>query len=188
MPKWTDFGLRKINNNDLSLILEWRNSERIRKNMYTEHIISWEEHKAWYERLQEVMEDIYLVFEYKNIPIGLVYFTDIDNYNGTSFWGFYIGDCSAPRVSGAIMGFLGAEYAFSKINIRKLCGETFASNEGGKNFHIRLGFKEEGYFVKHVFKKEKYENVFRFALFSDEWHEKREYIKEIISKKVIEDK
>ena len=169
MYKWIDFNLRKIQKSDLGIVLEWRNSERIRKNMYTEHIISLEEHQEWYSRLQKADDKISLIFEYKNQPIGLVSFTEIDNYNSTAFWGFYIGQATTLKGMGRIMGILGIEYAFQQIKICKLCGEAIAFNIGSINFHSKLGFKEEGEFGKKIFKNGQYQDIIRFTLFQEEW-------------------
>jgi len=44
-------GLRPIEEGDLATVLEWRNSERIRANMYTDHLISREEHRAGFAKV-----------------------------------------------------------------------------------------------------------------------------------------
>lgn len=182
MPNLTDFTLRRLEKSDLSTILKWRNSDRIKDNMYTDHIISWEEHQLWHKKIVKSMKNVFLVFEYKCISTGLVYFTDIDNYNGTCFWGFYMGDFYGPKGSGIIMGYLGIEYAINHLNIRKLCGETFAFNIKGEKFHEKLGFQKEGYFKKQVFKKGQYQDIIRFGLFDNEWQEYKVCLKkEMIS-------
>ena len=46
MLRRDDCQLRPVLESDLGLIRQWRNSERIRANMFTDHIISSEEHLA----------------------------------------------------------------------------------------------------------------------------------------------
>lgn len=41
--------LREMNEFDLSRVLEWRNAEDVRNNMYTNHVISTDEHWSWWE-------------------------------------------------------------------------------------------------------------------------------------------
>lgn len=43
----TTFQLREIKEQDLPLILKWRNSERIKHSMYSNEIITWEQHVSW---------------------------------------------------------------------------------------------------------------------------------------------
>lgn len=178
MPKRDECRLRPVKWEDLEKILGWRNSERIRANMYTDHIISLEEHRAWFEKSKLNATSVYLVFEVQEQLAGLVYFTDIDTKNSKSHWGFYLGEENLPQGSGTAMGILGLEYAFTQLNIRKLCGEVFAFNEASSRFHKKLGFSEEGRFVKHVLKRGIYQDVVLFALFYDDWSSKRHKLNE----------
>lgn len=174
MLKRAECSLRPVESGDLEKILEWRNSERISANMYGDHVITLEEHRAWFEKSRLQTGSLYLVFELQNRPVGLVYFTDIDKVNGRSYWGFYLGEADLPRGSGTALGVLGLGYAFTKLNIRKLCGEAFAFNEASIRFHKKFGFAEEGRFVRHVLKRGVYEDVVSFALFQDDWHNERQ--------------
>lgn len=166
--------MRPVERDDLERILEWRNSERIRTNMYSDHVITMEEHRAWFERTKQHSGSIYLIFEIRNQPAGLVYFADIDRNNGKSHWGFYLGAEDLPRGSGTAMGVIGLEYAFTQLNLRKLYGEVFAFNEASLRFHKKLGFVEEGRFAGHVLKSGVYEDVVSLALFREEWQKSRQ--------------
>lgn len=164
-----DFSLRPIEESDLLKVLEWRNSEWIRANMYTDHIISIDEHSAWLERINKDETPTFMIFEFQWKPIGVVNVTQIDNRNNKCHWGFYMGEIGVPRGCGAIMGFMGLEYFFEKLNIRKICSEVFAFNKASIKYHKKLGFREEGYFLKHILKNGDYEDIVVFALLKDEW-------------------
>ena len=174
MPRREDYRLRPVEEADLAKVLEWRNSERIRANMYTDHIISVDEHRRWFRNLREDRRLVCLVFEYLGRPAGMVNFTGIDEANGKSQWGFYLGETDLPRGTGTVMGLLGLEYAFEILKIRKVCGEAFAFNSASLNFFGRLGFAEEGRFARHVLKNGRYEDVVSFALFREDWERTRE--------------
>jgi UDP-4-amino-4,6-dideoxy-N-acetyl-beta-L-altrosamine N-acetyltransferase len=175
MPEREECNLRPVAEADLEKVLEWRNSERICANMYSDHIISMEEHNAWFEGVKGRNNSIYLVFELHNRPVGLVYFTGIDLANSRSHWGFYLGEEGLPPGTGKAMGKLGLEYAFENLQIRKLCGEAIAFNEASIRFHRKLGFIEEAHFVKHILKNGVHEDVISFALFKDDWLKNKEY-------------
>lgn len=179
MPQCEDYRLRPIGEKDLEKVLEWRNSDRIRANMYSDHTITMDEHRVWFESLKKGNTAIYLVFEFLNRPVGLVYFKDIDKKNEKSFFGFYLGEEDLPRGTGAIMGVLGLKYFFEKANMRKLCGEAFAFNQASTNLFRRLGFTEEGRLLKHVLKNDKYEDILLFALFKENWQSNRDKLNEI---------
>ncbi|BDV43447.1 acetyltransferase [Geotalea uraniireducens] len=161
--------LRPVTEDDLARLLEWRNSERIRLNMYSDHLISWEEHRAWFARLQESDTARTLLFAVDGRPLGVVNAVRIDRRNGTCYWGFYLGETDAPRGSGTAMGYLGLDYIFSELGLRKVIGEAFAFNEASIAFHRRLGFVQEGCFVRQVLKDGEYHDIISFSLFNDQW-------------------
>jgi len=175
-----NYRLRKIAEEDLELILQWRNSDKIRRNMYGDHIINMAEHKSWFNHLGKSTDAVYLVFEFLLKPIGMVYFTDIDRKNNKCFFGFYLGEDHLPLGTGTVMGLLGTEYAFETLKIRKLCGEAFQFNTSSVKLFKRLGFFEEGLFIKHVLKKGRYEDVVSFAIFSDGWQDKRNMLENTV--------
>lgn len=164
-----DYQLRLMNESDLELVLDWRNSDRIRFNMYTDHIISLEEHKAWFSGIKNDESMSYHICEYNQKPIGVIYFTSIDQQNQKCYWGFYLGDVNAVMGSGSIMEFLALEYVFDSLDIRKLCAEIFVFNDKVIKLHKKFGFQQESYFVKHILKGDKYEDVIGLALFKNDW-------------------
>lgn len=164
-----DYSLRKLDRSDLCMVLEWRNSERVRENMYSDQFITWEQHETWFSRIEHDCSSDYLIFQIKERPVGLINFTDIDRRNHKCFWGFYLGRIDLPKGTGRIMGFLGLEHIFKQELVRKVCGEVLAFNESSIAFHQRLGFKQEGRFKKHIWKNEQYVDVLSFALFKEDW-------------------
>jgi UDP-4-amino-4,6-dideoxy-N-acetyl-beta-L-altrosamine N-acetyltransferase len=128
-----------------------------------------EEHRAWFERLRKDPAPTFLIFEFRDKPIGVVNVTQIDGRNEKCYWGFYIGDPEAPPGSGTALGYFGLNYIFDVLKIRKLCAEAFAFNEASIRFHKRLGFVEEGLLARHVQKNGRYEDVIPFALFAEDW-------------------
>jgi len=137
--------------------------------MYTDHIITWDEHLQWFQRLQTEQLALSLVFEISGEPFGIVNVSCVDRANNTCHWGFYIGETNAPRGCGTIMGFLGLEYLFEKFNIRKVIGEAFTFNQASIAFHEKLGFLREGHFHRHVLKNGDYQDIIVFGLFADQW-------------------
>jgi UDP-4-amino-4,6-dideoxy-N-acetyl-beta-L-altrosamine N-acetyltransferase len=163
-----DGGLRVLTIGDLEMVLSWRNSDRVRLNMFSTHIITAEEHRNWYLNL-DYNTCRYLIFEYLQRPVGLVYFTEIDRKNNRCNWGFYLGETDVPQGTGLLMGYHSMEYVFSVLNIRKLCSQVLSSNKASVKYHHKLGFNEEGRLLKHVVHNDAYEDVICLALFNDEW-------------------
>lgn len=166
---YDQYALRPIQESDLLQILEWRNSEHIRNHMFNDQMITMSEHKAWFERVKEHPHQVHLIFEFQNVPVGVVNFTQINERYQTCDWGFYLGAPNNPRGLGTIMGFLGLAYIFEQKGIRKVCGQILQFNEKSIKFHQRLGFQKEGHLVKHVWKNGNYEDIVLMALFQDQW-------------------
>ena len=156
---------------DLDQVLSWRNSERIRRAMYTDHIISPEEHRAWFSRARQTGSSSHFIFECEGIPIGVVNVTDIDPLARRCNWGFYVGAENAPRGGGSAMGFFALEHLFEKLNFRKVVGEALGSNNASVKYHQRLGFVQEGRLVEHVLKDGESVDVISFAIFDRDWYE-----------------
>lgn len=169
MHPFNSYRIRPMMEDDLALVLQWRNSERIRINMYSEEPISWENHCSWFSRIQNKESIQYFIVEYLDKPMGVVNFTEIDHIHNTCNWGFYVGDTETPRGSGTALGFLGLVEAFEHLHIRKVCAEVIAFNEVSLRFHRKLGFTQEGNLIQHIWKNNKYEDIVLFACFSDQW-------------------
>jgi len=174
MPRYKEYCLRPIKDNDLTVVLGWRNSDRVRMHMYTDHIITEDEHRRWFERLSHDSTNHCLVFEEAETLLGVVTVSRVDSRNNKCHWGFYIGDPASSRGTGKRMGYLGLEFVFGELQIRKLCGEAFAFNEASLRFHKEFGFREEGRFIQHVWKNGRYEDVIAMALFREDWDEMRD--------------
>lgn len=168
-----NFMLKKLEDKELEIVLEWRNSDRVRNFMYNNQIISLEEHKKWFRKISQSDSDQYYTFVFNDKPVGLVYFNDIDKKNKHCFWGFYIGDTNVPKGSGTAMGYLGLNIAFENLDMNKIYGEVLSINERSIIFHEKLGFIREGHFRKHILRENNYLDVYRYGLLKDEWVRKK---------------
>ncbi|HZG15383.1 MAG TPA: UDP-4-amino-4,6-dideoxy-N-acetyl-beta-L-altrosamine N-acetyltransferase [Candidatus Bathyarchaeia archaeon] len=169
LPITSDFKLRDLSEKDLELVWNWRNSERIRKYMYHDNIITLDEHLQWFSRLENDHTKRQKVFELNNRPIGIVNFSEIDQYHKRCKWGFYLGEENLPKGTGTLMGYAGLSYIFEMENIRKVIGEVFEFNSASIQFHKKLGFYQEGCLRKHVAKNGEYIDILLFGYLQDEW-------------------
>lgn len=163
-----DAQLRVLQKADLDLILEWRNSERIRQAMFSDAIISKEDHYNWFNSLAKD-NAIYLIFEFQGQPVGVSNFKAIDPVHSRCLWGFYLGETNLPHGLGLVLGVHSLDYAFQRINIKKLCSEVLANNPISLSYHLRLGFALEGVLKRHVKKGSGILDVFSLAQFQEDW-------------------
>lgn len=153
---------------DLKLVLSWRNRPEVRNNMYTSHIISWQEHTSWFARIQNDQTAKYFIYLAGDKPAGVIYFTNIRILSKNAFWGFYAGD-NAPLGTGVNMEYEALSYAFDKMDLHKLNCEVIGSNTSVINMHRKVGFKIEGEFRDFHHDGSYFHNVVRLGMLQDEW-------------------
>jgi UDP-4-amino-4,6-dideoxy-N-acetyl-beta-L-altrosamine N-acetyltransferase len=159
--------VRAMTERDLGTVLAWRNDLEVRRYMYTQHMISMEEHQRWFERAAREPARHLLVFEDEHGPAGFVNF-HAPGQGRIAEWGFYLAP-NAPKGTGRRLGRAALEYGFSTAGFHKVCGEALAFNERSIRFHLNLGFQQEGVLRDQHFDGQTYHAVVRFGLLHHEW-------------------
>ncbi len=173
--------LRQLTQNDLFLVLSWRNSPEVREHMYTTHKISEAEHRAWFAKVEQDQQSRWYIHEDDTGNAdGVVYFTQYRPENRSSFWGFYTSPESAVG-TGTRIGLDALNEAFSVLNLHKLNAEVISTNRRSLRFHEKLGFSREGCFRDYHFDGYDYVDVIRFGILSSEWLKKRSEIEHHIA-------
>ena len=161
--------LRKVEEQDLELILNWRNHPLIRRSMFHQEIISLEAHKAWFYRESGKDSSCWLIYSStEGEPSGVIYCSNIDRNNSHGFWGFYAAP-DAPSGTGTLMCNEGLEYFFNNLNLNKINAEVIESNKRSQSFHRKMGFVIEGEFLEHYKSDSGFQAVTRYALFLKDW-------------------
>jgi len=158
--------LRPIEGDEYRVIRAWRNHESIRKWMYNQHVISEEEHDAWWNKVSTSPKHRYLFYVKAGQALGVVGFTDILSEHKTAFWAFYSAP-DAPKGTGSRMEELALEYAFNTLSLEKLSCEVISTNTRVVALHRRFGFVEEGCFRSHIEIDGVRQDVVRLAIFKD---------------------
>ena len=168
--------LYPLTENDLELILPWRNAPAVRKAMYTHHEISPEEHRAWFQRIrQDPRKRWYLYRNTEGTPQGVVYFTELDFVQRTGLWGFYVKP-AAKSGTGTRMEYAALELAFGDLNLHKLNCEVLANNMAVVNLHKKVGFIQEGLFREQHFDGTRRFDVVRLGMLASEWQYHRDLL------------
>lgn len=171
-----DVRLQPLVLENLEMVLRWRNSEHVRRNMYTSHEISKEEHLNWFSTLNGDVARRYFVCYINSSPVGVVGFTQIDPQSKTASWAFYAA-IDAPRGSGSIMEYYALDYAFSVLDLEVLECEVISFNKPVIRLHQKFGFKVEGELKgRHKVDGELFD-VILLAINSDCWREQKEAMK-----------
>ncbi len=162
--------LRKMAEEDIYKVMEWRMLPEVTKYMYTDIELTRESQKAWFDNVSESSEYLYWMIEFDGTDIGVINLSEIDRTNKRCFWAYYIADTSF-RGKGIARSLECNMYdhVFFKLDMNKLCCEVFDDNEMVVQIHQKFGSKIEGTFIDHIFKKGEYKNIVRMAIFKKDW-------------------
>lgn len=159
--------LRRMQKEDLERVLEWRNAPGVRQFMYTQHEISLKEHTNWFARSSVDPARHLLIFELDGEAQGFVSLYEV-SAGGIADWGFYAAP-NAPKGTGKRLGVAALNYAFIQLELHKVCGQALAYNERSIQFHLRLGFKQEGALREQHYDGGNYHSILCFGLLANEW-------------------
>jgi len=174
--------LRKLTEDDLPLILIWRNAQGVRENMYSTQEISAADHRAWFSRMKHDLQARWYLHQGENDkPDGVVYFTQYRPENHSSFWGFYAAP-DAPAGTGTKLGLDALNEAFYVLGLHKLNAEVLTTNERSLRFHEKMGFCVEGRFRDYHFNGEYFIDVIRLGILESEWSENRPKVESRMAK------
>lgn len=160
--------VRPMREDDLALVLSWRNHPEIRRYMYTTHEIGLAEHTAWFSHASQNPAKHLLIFEADGVPAGFSNLS-VQACGGVADWGFYIAP-DAPRGMGRRLGKAVLDYAFGPATLHKVAGQALAFNERSIKFHEGLGFVREGVLRDQHFDGERYHSIVAFGMLRHEWH------------------
>ena len=171
--------LRGINDDEIALMLEWRNSPNVTSNMFTRNEISMTTHLSWWNKVKASKNHKYFMYELDGIPAGIVGMVNIDHTNQNSSWIMYASP-DAPKGTGSKMEFLFLDYVFKEYGLHKLYGEVLAFNTSVINLHKKFGFAIEGILFEHHAINDGFTDIHLVGITKNRWNENRDRMKKLI--------
>jgi UDP-4-amino-4,6-dideoxy-N-acetyl-beta-L-altrosamine N-acetyltransferase len=131
--------LKKINENDLELIRNWRNSDFVKQFMIYKENITPEMQKKWYESVNNEFNYYFIILS-QDSAVGLANLKDIDYKSNTAEWGVFLN--SAKYLNG-IIGIQSTisllEFAFNELELQVVRSSILLANESAIKFNKQLG-------------------------------------------------
>lgn len=158
---------RRMVENDLDGVLNWRNHPDVRKFMLTQHEITPSEHWSWFNQASRDETRALLVVEESNIKLGCVIFSGVNN-NSTADWSFYVAPGS-PAGTGKRVCKTALNYAFTELPIYKVSGQVIDFNQASIHVHRSLGFTQEGQLRHHILINGVHCDLLHFGILLKEW-------------------
>lgn len=174
---------RKIREDDLPMLMEWRMMPEITKYMNTDPKLTLEGQKAWLERIREEEKKnieggrrgFYWILEVDQVPVGFVSLVNIDNVSKKLQTGVYVAVKKKKSLRLAIdIQWNLYDYAFEVLNMHKVCEEVFTENEAVNKILDLCGSKREGVLRDHICKNSCYHDVVIRGILKEEWSKKKE--------------
>lgn len=165
--------LRSLSRDDLLRILEIRNEESVRRNMYTCHVISEDEHFAWAARAKDDPCTEFFAVIHEGAIIGATTFNALCRAHKRADWGAYLAAEFQGRGLGSALEIRTLDHAFGPLGLEKLNGEVMAFNDNALRVHLRLGFIPEGIRRRHILRDGVWIDVHMIGMTRDEWAARR---------------
>lgn len=157
-------------------VREIRNEEEVRKWMYTDHLISEEEHHAWLNHLKtDSKQIVFVILTEEQTPLGSVSVNALDRRHMKSDWAFYLTSTSRGGL-GAALEFAFIDFAFDSLNLEKLNCEVIEGNDSVVKLHKKFGFTEEGFRRSSILKQGNRIGVHFLGILKTEWQTIRQSV------------
>jgi UDP-4-amino-4,6-dideoxy-N-acetyl-beta-L-altrosamine N-acetyltransferase len=167
--------LRPITPGDSARLLAWRNSPAVSAYMYTDHLISPEEHARWLTAGLAACDRRYWMIEDDGAPVGLANVINIDPVRRRCEWAYYLGEASVRgRGVGAAVELLVLDHVFGPLGLNKLWCEVLLENEPVWRLHESFGFVREAHYRDHVWKEGRFQDVVGLGLLAADWAKARQ--------------
>jgi UDP-4-amino-4,6-dideoxy-N-acetyl-beta-L-altrosamine N-acetyltransferase len=150
-------------------LLAVRNEESVRRAMFTDHVISADEHLQWMQGLQsDRSRQIWVILDDVGEVIGQVSLNRLDRRQRTSDWAFFLSKAARGGLGFAVeYAFL--NFVFDVLGLAKLNCEVVEGNDTVVKLHDKFDFKPEGFRRSQVVKDDRRVGVHLLGLTREDW-------------------
>lgn len=150
------------------MVREWRNSSAIREWMFTDHVITREEHSSFVQGLKEDNKSYYWVVKNKaNEYSGVIYLNRIDVKSRNAYLGIYVNPCEEKKGEGRVMMDALIRFAFNVLHFHTLKAEVIEGNVRALSLYKRSGLVEEGRLKEFVLKDNIWKDVIVMGIINE---------------------
>ena len=165
------------------LMRNWRNSPRIRNNLFSNSIITKEEQQKWFYNQKTDKSSQYFVCHLNDTPIGSLYFSDI--LENSCYWGCFIGENRVLPGFGLVLAYAALEYAFFILRVKTLYAEVFENNLPPQKIHNFFGYKKVSSYIRRV-PGQSPATIFKYMYNRSDWQIKSNEVERMFPKNIAE--
>lgn len=164
--------LRPLNKEtDLEKCLVWTNDPEVTNFLSLLYPVDRITEGEWFDKLSKDKNNVILAIETLNGKfIGTMGLHSINWVNRTAVTGALIGEKKYwGKGYGTEAKMLILDYAFNKLNLRKIKSEVIAYNKRSLNYSLHCGYEIEGRKKEDIYKNGQYWDLIQLGLFKNKW-------------------
>lgn len=165
--------LRPVEEEDLALLVQWRNSPRIWRGFFNRFPLALGAQREWYRGLQQsTTRKLFMICAApEGVAVGTIGLDEIDFANRTAELGnvligdeTYLGKGFATVAVNLLLAF-----CFRRLNLHRVSLRVYAHNERAIDLYRRCGFQPEGVMRQAVFDDGHYRDILLMSLLQPEY-------------------
>ncbi len=171
--------LKRLTENELELLMNWRMREDISKMMFTKVKLTMEGQRKWFEKIKNSETEIRWIIWKDGSPIGSLYFVDIDRGNLRCESGWFLAEKQGMDFSQVIaLQRNSFDYAFDVLGLNRVYGMVLDDNKGLPKMLEICGISREGVLKQHVIKDGTPHDVTVVGITKNDWQKKKMNMKD----------
>jgi RimJ/RimL family protein N-acetyltransferase len=136
-----DVRLIRVQAEHLALILKWRNSDWVRKNMFVQDVLQEKDQLAWFNSINNA-SNYYFIIEYLGEKVGVIHAKNFSAEDGIGEGGIFIGEYDYLESWASVMASICLlNFIFAKTNINRSMVRVQADNRRAISYNLKLGYK-----------------------------------------------
>jgi RimJ/RimL family protein N-acetyltransferase len=136
-----DVRLIRVQAEHLALILKWRNSDWVRKNMFVQDILQEKDQLAWFNSINNA-SNYYFIIEYLGEKVGVIHAKNFSEEDGIGEGGIFIGEYDYLESWASVMASICLlNFIFAKTNINRSMVRVQTHNRPAISYNLKLGYK-----------------------------------------------
>ena len=164
--------LRRIQEKDLELLMNWRMRPDITKYMFTDPVLTMDDQLKWFKKISKD-DRLDFVIEMNNTPVGYSGIYDIDRKNRSCSGGIYVAELKYRSLDSYLrICYSSYDYMFFKLKLHKHY-MVFMEGNPAEKLAQYFGATYEGTSRDAIYKYGKYHNLKYYSILDNEWSERK---------------
>ena len=178
--------IERISQGDMASLRQWRNDPEVTRWGYSNHVISEEEHSAWFDAMLVDASKLYWKIVVDGIAVGAIFLTSISDEGNQCNWGMYLadGDVRGKGVAQAACA-LSFRYAFNDLGVKVVNCEAFAQNEAAIGLYESVGYERTGVQAGAVKRGDEMLSVVTLELTRESWNKTESHVLQKLNEKEV---